>query len=148
MDLAGEHAPPSLRPEISVEEVFGDAAHGSSLDDRSKSGVDVFEHRDIRVIKSVRPVGRPGHDGEASKAAVQRERKIIGRTGLSELRQQRIFGGVLGEGAPKWCAALSRRADRTVQILPRGFAAAQDPVFLDDLELAQPACAEAADLWV
>ena len=146
LDLPGEHAPPSLRPEIGVEQVLGDPPERARLDDRGERRIEFLECGNIGVAEPARPVGRPSDHRKAPEAPVERQREVIGGTEIPELGQQRIFRGVLGKAAAKRRSALDRGADRAAQKLVGPLIALQYPVFFDYIERTQPARADAADL--
>ena len=79
---------------------------------------------------------------------VERQREIIGDAEIPELGEQRKFRGILGKAPAKRRSALDRGADRAAEILVGRFVALQDPVFLDDLQRAQPTHPDAPDLRV
>src|SRR5262249_43490097 len=109
-------------------------------------GVDFFERGNLGAGEADRAIGRPGDDRKTADGTVKGQRQIVGSASRSDLRKQRVFRRVLDEPAPERHAALDRRADRAAQIFVRLLTAAQDPILLDYLELAQPANAEPADL--
>ena len=137
-----------LGPEIGVEQTGADPSLRARLGNRGQGRVDVFELSDVGVPEPIRPVGRPGHRRKPPEGAVQRQREIVGAAGLSDSVQQRIFGDRAVEPASERGPALDRGADRAEPIFVGLFRAVQDAVVLDDLAVAQPAQADAANLRV